>query len=206
MRCVVLSVSPAALVCLIMAILQVHAVAIIPPEAPPERLRILEADDALPDPSPGAVDIAPHSGSGLAGSLPVGVSSIPTETRVLPSHAPWHVQPAARPASPLQGTQQWTFGGRTRDSDTEDDVDSAMHPYEDSSSNSAPWADSAKHRDRDREVPSPRRRRQPGDVGADGSDSVARDQYARTSDDSKMSVLALAVVGVILACHYLDYL
>ncbi|KAM5545671.1 hypothetical protein V8D89_000709 [Ganoderma adspersum] len=197
MRVLVLSVSRAALVGLFMAILRAHALAVIPPEALPETHRTLESDDAFSEPGPaGAVDVAPYSlpGSGSATSLPV--SSVPTVTRVLPSHAPWHAQPGTTTQSPgghAPGTQM-TLDGRLRihDADTEEH---ALHSYSYHGLNSAPWA--AKHR----ESESTPRRRRPGGVGDD-----AADRERGTSDDSKVSVLAVAVVGVVLACHYLDYL
>ncbi len=77
---------------------------------------------------------------------------------------------------------------RFLDDGTHDAEDNAPLPYYD--------LDSAPRAASDRES-SPRRPRR------DGVDDAA---LLYTSDDSKVSVLAVAVVGVVLACHYLDYL
>ena len=97
----------------------------------------------------------------------------------------------------LQGTQR-TLNGRIPIHDAGTDTEgNPLRSYRDSdsSSNSAPWA--AKHRES--EASPWARRRRPEGV----DDATDRE---RTSDDSKMSVLAVAVVGIVLACHYLDYL
>ena len=95
---------------------------------------------------------------------------------------------------PKQGTQR-PLNGRIRIHDANTGGNALQHDHD---SNSAPWAAKPKHHRESESSPLARRRR-PGSV----DDPADREQ---TSDDSKVSVLAVAVVGIVLACHYLDYL
>ncbi|KAI1793611.1 hypothetical protein LXA43DRAFT_197141 [Ganoderma leucocontextum] len=187
MRCLLLCVSRAALVCLFMAILQVHALVVTPSEALSERHRTLEVDDAFSERSP--LGFASYS----AGSLPV--SSIPTVTRLLPSHAAWYAQVETTPVSlghvpvsrlPFSAKGPGTCAlicsnqGKQRilDNEARDDEDNVLRSHHHSPSLTV----------NDRE--SDPRRRRPGGVDVAG-------RYA--SEDSKVSVLAVAVVVCLLA-------